>query len=104
MTTAPTGIQESIWLLSSDPYAFHTSFMESQTCLIMDSKPWVLEEVGSGATTTAMCTKEEPPLVVRQHYERPAKYVALGPHVRLFINPFLYLFLLFTYIGTHFKR
>ncbi|KAI5740100.1 hypothetical protein M8J76_000495 [Diaphorina citri] len=80
MTTAPTGIQESIWLLSSDPYAFHTSFMESQTCLIMDSKPWVLEEVGSGATTTAMCTKEEPPLVVRQHYERPAKYVALGPH------------------------
>uniref|UniRef100_A0A8D8PSS0 Nuclear pore complex protein Nup155 n=4 Tax=Cacopsylla melanoneura TaxID=428564 RepID=A0A8D8PSS0_9HEMI len=81
MNTAPLGIQESIWLLSSDSYPFQPSFMESQTCLIMDSKPWVLEEVGGAAfSSTSLCTKEEPPLVVRQHYERLAKYVALGPH------------------------
>lgn len=78
MTTAPLGIQESIWCLSSDPYPFQPTFMESQTCLLMDSLPWVLEEVSSPETSST-CTKEEPPLIVRQHYERLARYVALGP-------------------------
>jgi nuclear pore complex protein Nup155 len=68
--------KDVLWCISSDLFPFSQNLMEAYTTVSLDGPALALAEVPQ-ENPLANLSQEGAPLVVRQHYELPKKYVVL---------------------------
>ncbi|XP_044758799.1 nuclear pore complex protein Nup155 [Coccinella septempunctata] len=81
-----------LWCISADMFPFSHSLMEAYTTLNLGASAIAVSEVRQALPSTELYDplQELVPLVVRQHYEPPKKYVVLtsqGVHILLKLRP-----------------
>lgn len=82
LVTSPGGNQDKIWCLSGDVFPLQPMLSEQQSILNLDGVVWAIKELKVGVPPSLpLC--EQPPLLVRQHYEPAKKFVVLTPQVIL---------------------
>ncbi|ENN82825.1 hypothetical protein YQE_00808, partial [Dendroctonus ponderosae] len=73
--------KDVLWCMSSDLFPFSSSLMEAYNTISLDGPALALAEVRhDNYLHLSSEFQEEPPLVVRQHFEAPKKYVVLTSH------------------------
>ncbi|KAH0999149.1 hypothetical protein HUJ04_005994 [Dendroctonus ponderosae] len=80
--------KDVLWCMSSDLFPFSSSLMEAYNTISLDGPALALAEVRhDNYLHLSSEFQEEPPLVVRQHFEAPKKYVVLTSHsVQIFVK------------------
>lgn len=80
LVTSPGNNQDKVWCLSGDIFPLHPTLCEQQSVVPLEGIVWALKEMKvAEPPNLALC--EQPPLVVRQHYEPAKKFVVLTPQV-----------------------
>lgn len=78
LVTSPGNNQDKVWCLSGDIFPLHPTLCEQQSVVPLEGIVWALKEMKvAEPPNLALC--EQPPLVVRQHYEPAKKFVVLTP-------------------------
>ncbi|XP_048522615.1 nuclear pore complex protein Nup154 [Dendroctonus ponderosae] len=80
--------KDVLWCMSSDLFPFSSSLMEAYNTISLDGPALALAEVRhDNYLHLSSEFQEEPPLMVRQHFEAPKKYVVLTSHsVQIFVK------------------
>lgn len=84
MTSSQTENKDLLWVLSNDFYVYEEQMLEAFSVTSLGGRVWSIVEEIKPSIANAECEPQNPPLVVKQHFEERRKFVLLtseGVHI-----------------------